>query len=72
MIGMISTGFQIGLNEILVVALLIGLPIISLIDLARRKLTGIPLAIWAVFICVVPIMGSVAYWIIRPSGESKA
>ena len=66
------TGFPIGLNEILIVVLIIGLPIISLIDLARRKLTGVPLAIWAVFICVVPIMGSIAYWIVRPSSESKA
>lgn len=67
-----STGFPIGLSEILIVVLLIGLPIISLIDLARRKLNGVPLAIWAVFICVVPIMGSIAYWIVRPSGEGKA
>jgi hypothetical protein len=66
------TGIPIGLNEILIVVLIIGLPIISLIDLARRKLTGVPLAIWAVFICVVPIMGSIAYWIVRPSAESKA
>jgi hypothetical protein len=66
------TGFPIGLNEILIVVLIIGLPIISLIDLARKKLTGVPLAIWAVFICVVPIMGSIAYWIVRPSSESKA
>jgi len=66
------TGFPIGLNEILIVVLIIGLPIISLIDLARKKLTGVPLAIWAVFICVVPIMGSIAYWIVRPSAESKA
>ena len=65
-------GFGLGLSEVLIVILLLGLPIISLIDLARRKLTGIPLAIWAVFICVVPIMGSIAYWIIRPTAESKA
>jgi hypothetical protein len=66
------TGVSIGLNEILIIVVMIGLPIISLIDLARRKLTGVPLAIWAVFICVVPIMGSIAYWIVRPSGETKA
>jgi hypothetical protein len=66
------TGVPIGLNEILIIVVMIGLPIISLIDLARRKLTGVPLAIWAVFICVVPIMGSIAYWIVRPSGETKA
>jgi hypothetical protein len=60
------------LVEALILILFVGLPIISLIDLARRKLAGLPLAIWALLICVVPLMGSVAYWIIRPSGESKA
>jgi hypothetical protein len=65
-------GFGLGPSEVLLVILLLGLPIVSLIDLARRKLTGVPLAIWAVFICVVPVMGSIAYWIIRPTAESKA
>jgi hypothetical protein len=58
--------------EVFIVLLFIGLPIISLIDLARRKLSGIPLALWALLICVVPVLGSVAYWIVRPSPESKA
>jgi len=65
-------GFGLGLSEVLLVILLLGLPIVSLIDLARRKLTGVPLAIWAVFIVVVPLMGSIAYWIIRPAPEIKA
>jgi hypothetical protein len=60
------------LVQAFVVMLTFGLPIISLIDLARRKLNGVPLAIWAVFIVVVPIMGPIAYWIIRPTAESKA
>jgi hypothetical protein len=60
------------LVQAFVVIVMFGLPIISLIDLARKKLTGIPLAIWAVLICAIPMMGSVAYWIIRPSAESKA
>ena len=55
----INTGMF--MTQVLVVLLFLGLPIISLIDLAKRKLTGIPLAIWAVFICVVPLMGSIAY-----------
>ncbi len=58
--------------EALILLLFFGVPILSLIDLARRKLTGVPLAIWAVFIVVVPLMGSVAYWIVRPSGEGTA
>jgi hypothetical protein len=59
-------------QEVFFVLLLIGLPIISLIDLARRKLPGTPLALWALLICIIPVLGSVAYWIVRPSPESKA
>jgi len=47
-------------------------PMISLIDLARKKLTGTPLALWVLVICVVPILGASAYWIVKPTTESKA
>jgi hypothetical protein len=47
-------------------------PMISLIDLARKKLTGTPLALWVLVICVVPILGASAYWIIKPTAESNA
>jgi hypothetical protein len=66
----ISTGMFI--TQFLVGMLFFALPILSLIDLARRKLTGLPLAIWAVLIVVVPLMGSIAYWIIKPTPEIKA
>ena len=68
----IGINTNIFITQILVVMLFLALPIISLIDLAKRKLTGIPLAIWAVFIVVIPLMGSIAYWIIRPTPEIKA
>ncbi len=58
--------------QVFLVMLFFGLPILSLIDLAKRKLTGTPLALWAVLIVVVPFMGSIAYWIIRPTPEIKA
>jgi hypothetical protein len=69
-----AIGFSTGtfITQVIVIMLLFALPVLSLIDLARRKLTGIPLAIWAVFIVVVPVMGSIAYWIIRPTAEIKA
>lgn len=51
--------------------LFIGLPIISLIDLGKKKMTGTPLALWVLVICVVPILGAMAYWIIKPNAESK-
>lgn len=51
------------------VALFIGLPIFFLSDLARKKLSGTPLALWVLVICVVPLLGSLAYWIVRPAPE---
>jgi len=53
-------------------ALFIIFPVISLIDLARKKLTGTTLAIWVLVICVAPIIGAAAYWIVKPTAESNA
>ncbi|MGZ9234600.1 MAG: PLDc N-terminal domain-containing protein [Anaerolineales bacterium] len=52
-------------------SVIFGLPVISLIDLARKKLNGIPLAVWVLVICVVPVLGSLAYWIIKPAAETR-
>ena len=68
-----ALGLNLGLlvQQIFFTAVLVGLPIISLIDLARKRLSGIPLAIWALLICVVPVLGSLAYWIVRPTVENR-
>ena len=68
-----ALGINLGLllEQLFFVILLMGLPIISLIDLARKRLSGTPLALWALVICVVPVIGSLAYWIIKPTAESK-
>jgi len=63
----INTGLL--LIQLLVVTVMLGLPVISLIDLAKKKLSGTPLAIWVLVICAVPILGSVAYWIVKPTPE---
>ena len=64
-------GINIGLLLIqsLIVIVMIGLPVISLIDLAKKKLSSTPLAIWVLVICAVPLLGSLAYWIIKPTPE---
>lgn len=54
------------------VALFIGLPVISLIDLAKKKFTGTTLAIWVLVICIAPVIGAIAYWIVKPTAESNA
>jgi hypothetical protein len=59
------------LIQFVVVFIMLGLPVISLIDLARKKLNGTPLSVWVLVICVVPVLGSLAYWIVKPTAESR-
>jgi hypothetical protein len=65
----INVGFL--LVQLTAIVLVIGLPLISLIDLSKKKLSGTPLAIWALIICVVPLLGALAHWIIKPTAEAK-
>jgi phospholipase D-like protein len=67
-----ALGINVGLLliQFVFVAAMIGLPVVSLIDLARKKLPGTPLALWVLVICVVPVLGSLAYWIIKPTAET--
>jgi len=66
-------GINIGLLliQLLIVIAMLGLPVISLIDLAKKKLSSTPLAIWVLVICAVPLLGSLAYWIIKPTAETR-
>ena len=66
----------IGVGELLILSIvpivLIGFPILSLVDLGKKKLTGTTLAIWVLIICAVPFLGPLAYWLIKPTAENKA
>ena len=59
------------LVQLTLVIILIGFPIISLIDLRKKKLGGVTLGIWVLIICAIPVIGSLAYWIVKPSSEIK-
>ena len=59
------------LIQFIFVIFIVGLPVVSLIDLARKKLSGTPLALWVLIICAVPVLGSLAYWIVKPTVETK-
>ena len=59
------------LIQLIPIILLIGLPIIALVDLAKKKMSGTPLAVWVLVICAVPLLGVLAYWIIKPTAENK-
>ena len=67
----IGINFNLLLMQIIFAMVLIGLPIITLFDLGKKKMTGTPLAIWVLIICAIPVIGSLAYWIIKPSPETK-
>jgi hypothetical protein len=57
--------------QLIFLIVLIGLPIVTLFDLAKKKLSGSPLALWVLIICAIPLLGALAYWIIKPTVESK-
>ena len=67
----LGINFGLLLIQAIPVILFIGLPIIALIDLAKKKMSGIPLALWVLIICAIPILGAIAYWIVKPTPESK-
>lgn len=68
-----SMGINFGLFflQLIAIILIFGLPIISLFDLRKHKLSGTTLGIWVLIICAIPIIGPLAYWIVKPSVESK-
>ena len=57
--------------QLIFLVVLIGSPVITQVDLAKKKLGSTPLALWVLVICAVPLLGSLAYWIIKPIAESK-
>jgi hypothetical protein len=68
----LGINFGLLLAQFIIPIVLFVFPLISIIDLARKKLTGTTLAIWVLVICVAPIIGAAAYWIVKPTAESKA
>lgn len=68
----INFGFLlVQILNLLIVFGWITVAIVSLFNLRNRKLTGTPLVMWALIICAIPILGALAYWIIKPSAESQ-
>ena len=68
----LGINFGMLLVQSIIPILLFVFPMISLIDLSRKKLTGTTLALWVLVICAVPILGASAYWITKPTAKSNA
>lgn len=66
----LGINFGMLLAQSIIPVVLFVFPMISLIDLAGKKLTGIPLALWVLVICAIPILGASAYWIVKPTAEN--
>jgi hypothetical protein len=43
----------------------------TLFSLRSNDLSGVALGLWVLIICAVPFLGSLAYWIVRPSHEKN-
>ena len=67
----LGINIELLLIQVVVLAVVTGLPVISIFDLARKKTSGTPLALWVLVVCVVPVLGSLAYWIIKPTAEFR-
>ena len=50
----------------------IGFSVFSLLNLRSKNLSGITLAVWALTICAVPVLGALAYWIVRPQANTSS
>ena len=64
---MIQSGLNIGVNELLIILLWPALSLIALFTLRRRPLTAIAQAIWALMIIAIPLLGSLAFFIVMYS-----
>ena len=66
----IGINFGFLLVQVLAVLVWLGLPVITLLHLRNQKLSGVPLVLWVLLICAIPILGALAYWIVKPPAES--
>ena len=65
----INTNFL--LIQLSAIAALLVLPVASLFDAVRKNLNGPSLIVWVLLICMIPVIGSLAYWIVRPKGNNS-
>lgn len=71
-----SLGINVGFLIVQLIGFLLmsGWAIFSLITLAalrRQQLPAMPQAIWAALIVLAPILGALAFWIVKPGQPEK-
>jgi hypothetical protein len=66
---MMNISFILLFNVILLAGWIV-LAVLALVQLRRLDLNETARAIWAALVVVVPILGAIAFWIVRPGQES--
>ncbi len=67
-------GYSWGIYLIQVLTFIMGWPVLSIIGLLglrRRKLSVTAQTIWAALIVIIPIMGTVAFWLVNPGEKAS-
>ena len=69
--GMESLGINWGYLLVMIFnfSLLLGWPLLAILQLRRRQLPEVARAIWAVLILLVPFFGALAYWLVKPGNK---
>ncbi len=70
---MMLEGYSWGIYLIQLLIFFLGWPVLSIIGLLglrRRRLPATAQAIWAVLIVIIPIMGTVAFWLVNPGEKA--
>jgi hypothetical protein len=57
--------------NLLLIAGWLVIALLALVQLRRANLPESARAVWALIILVIPVAGAIAYWIVRPGGESR-
>lgn len=55
--------------HLLLLLVWLGLSIAALLGLRKKRMNEVARVLWVALIVAIPIMGAVAYWIIRPEEE---
>ena len=62
---------MMGLAEIALLLVILALPVWTLFQVRSSRLSGLPLVLWVVVIVAIPILGPLAFLIVRPGIGSK-
>ena len=48
------------------------LAIVTIVDIVQRHYSGGKTALWIVLVVILPFLGSIAYWALRPAARGEA